>query len=407
MAVSGGEGERRREIEVVDDSGDEEMSAGNSRRHVFDDIEVKGDRIEVKGMSLMNVEREATRVGISMPPKNALLLMRCRSDPIKMAAIENRISSDSARYQNSAIEEEDEDEEEVEDDDDVTTTSSDELFEGEHKIFVAQVLEEMHNVEEKGGGEEKLFICNQEKKEEIEQQPLVQEEEEIVKSNKSSSEAILGQENAENYQDCSIQVEAKSEADHNQDSMIVQQGNDDDDTEEKNAVASDKLVADMPENQETAEAAPSLPECLLLMMREPKLSMEVSKETWVCATDFIKLLPERPRKAAANKAGGGDHEPAVRRRTAVEKSSRPRVPAPPSRKNNDVQPARSSCSLPAAAVIERKRVVNCEPLALTRCKSEPMSTAAAKLMPEAGCWKDNVEPHRQAALEVGAAGVGF
>ncbi|KAL8481571.1 hypothetical protein ACS0TY_027904 [Phlomoides rotata] len=34
----------------------------------------------------------------------------------------------------------------------------------------------------------------------------------------------------------------------------------------------------------------SLPECLLLMMCEPKLSMVVSKEIWVCGTDFIRLL---------------------------------------------------------------------------------------------------------------------
>ncbi|KAH6775604.1 hypothetical protein C2S52_013165 [Perilla frutescens var. hirtella] len=403
VAVNGGEGERRREIEVVVGGGDEEatekMSAGNSRRHVFDDIEVKGDRIEVKGMSVMNGEREreATRVSISIPPKNALLLMRCRSDPIKMAAIANRISSDSARYENSGIEEE---EDEYDDDDGETTSSSDELFEGQHKIFVAQVLEEMHNVGEINGGEEKLFISNEEKK--LEEIQLIQEEEETVKSNMSSFE------NAENYQD-ETEVEAKSEPDENQDSMIVQEG--DDEAEEKNAVASDKLQAhDMPGNQETETAAVALPECLLLMMREPKLSMEVSKETWICATDFIRLLPDRPRRAASKAAvAGGDHEPVVRRRASVEKSCRPRVPAPPCRKNYDVQPARSSCSLPAAstaAVIERKRV-NCEPLALTRCKSEPMSTAAAKLMPEAGCWKDNVEPHRQAALGVGAAGVGF
>ncbi|KAG6409876.1 hypothetical protein SASPL_127918 [Salvia splendens] len=70
--------------------------------------------------------------------------------------------------------------------------------------------------------------------------------------------------------------------------------------------------------------------------------MEVSKETWACSTDFIRLDPERPRRAAAK----ADAEPPmVKKRASVEKS-KPRVPEPP-RRNNDSQPARSSCSLPA------------------------------------------------------------
>ncbi|KAG6404348.1 hypothetical protein SASPL_136594 [Salvia splendens] len=61
--------------------------------------------------------------------------------------------------------------------------------------------------------------------------------------------------------------------------------------------------------------------------------MEVSKETWVCSTDFIRLDPERPRRAAAK----ADAEPPmVKKRASVEKS-KPRVPEPP-RRNNDSQP---------------------------------------------------------------------
>ncbi|KAG6418601.1 hypothetical protein SASPL_120805 [Salvia splendens] len=114
------------------------------------------------------------------------------------------------------------------------------------------------------------------------------------------------------------------------------------------------------ENNEKSEPDEdgTLSECLLLMMREPKLSMEVSKETWVCSTDFIRLDPERPRKVAAK----ADAEPPmVKKRASVEKS-KPRVPEPP-RRNNDSQPTRSSCSLLADG--------KCEPLELTRCKSEP------------------------------------
>ncbi|KAI3462482.1 hypothetical protein Pfo_019145 [Paulownia fortunei] len=42
--------------------------------------------------------------------------------------------------------------------------------------------------------------------------------------------------------------------------------------------------------------SPVLPESLPLMMCEPKLFMQVLKETWVCSTDFIKWLPEQPHK---------------------------------------------------------------------------------------------------------------
>ncbi|KAL0399430.1 UNVERIFIED_CONTAM: hypothetical protein Sradi_2286300 [Sesamum radiatum] len=65
-----------------------------------------------------------------------------------------------------------------------------------------------------------------------------------------------------------------------------------------------------------------------------------------------------------------------------------------------------------ATMIEQKLVnaVAYEPFVLTRCKSEPMRTAAAKLMPESCFWKNAIrklEPHRRATLGVGAAGVGF
>lgn len=345
------------------------MLDSNSRRHVFDDIEVKGDLIEVKGRSFFDGEEG---FAISIPPKNALLLMRCRSDPIKMAAIANRISSDTARYENFAID--------VEDDDDHETTSSDEVFE-------ARVLEQE---EREMLNQQKSFTCNEQKVDEIEQE--FNEDEEEVESNMSSFEALL---ETENYQDCqNKEVEAKSEENvDNRDPAAVQE----DDKQEK-----EEPPPALPEK----EAPAALPDCLLLMMREPKLSMEVSKETWVCATDFIRLHPERPRRAAAKATGDHEAPVVVKRRAAVEKS-KPRVP-PPAPKKNEAQPARSSCSLPAAAGSDRKRVGACEPIELTRCKSEPMSTAAAKLMPEAGCWKENVEmePHRQASLGVGAAPAG-
>ncbi|KAL2506079.1 Uncharacterized protein Adt_21700 [Abeliophyllum distichum] len=58
------------------------MSMRSSRRHVLEDIEIEDDKIE----------EESERVSICIPPKNVLLLIRCNSDPMKMAVLANRFS---------------------------------------------------------------------------------------------------------------------------------------------------------------------------------------------------------------------------------------------------------------------------------------------------------------------------
>ncbi|KAL0306544.1 UNVERIFIED_CONTAM: hypothetical protein Sradi_6071700 [Sesamum radiatum] len=494
-------------------------------RHVFEDIEVKDDRIEVKGQSVGG-EEEAARVSICIPPKNALLLMRCRSDPMKMATLANRFSWDAdaaPRNENEDIEEEEENEVSEEDvEAQPCEVSKDEVFEQEVGISVeaneeqetpaAEANLEME-VGELGHGEqtqeEELVVISTddmvEEKEQEEEEPqqeilgneeeeaLVESEEEEneeVESNMSSFEALLDQENAEHYEDCPIEDEEEvedssvchlspsTESDEDTESNQVppllqevatdeekqateesyaadkgvtfvnneeenqltaqlqsepetthQEEEDDGDEEEEEeeeeqqtAIPPTESETENPENQELVisnekpkkeKESPVLPECLLLMMCEPKLSMEVSKETWVCSTDFIRWLPERPRKPTkATKASGWDQEP-VKRRLSIDSKPKPIAPPPPA----DQQPPRSSCSLPAAAasmatMIEQKLVnaVAYEPFVLTRCKSEPMRTAAAKLMPESCFWKNAIrklEPHRRATLGVGAAGVGF
>ncbi|KAL2456877.1 uncharacterized protein Fot_56632 [Forsythia ovata] len=72
------------------------MSMRSSKRNVFEDIEIKYDKIE----------EEAVRVSICIPSKNALLLIRCRSDPMKMVALTNYFSWDA----NTASKQEDADE---------------------------------------------------------------------------------------------------------------------------------------------------------------------------------------------------------------------------------------------------------------------------------------------------------
>ncbi|KAL2500490.1 uncharacterized protein Fot_34338 [Forsythia ovata] len=94
-----------REIELVVSGGDEEemrtdlkerMSMRSSRMRVLKDIEIKDDKIE----------EEAERLSICISSKNALLLMRCRSDPMKMAALASHFSWDA----NAASKQEDADE---------------------------------------------------------------------------------------------------------------------------------------------------------------------------------------------------------------------------------------------------------------------------------------------------------
>lgn len=142
-------------------------------------------------------------------------------------------------------------------------------------------------------------------------------------------------------------------------------------------------IDEKPNNKPT-----KLPDCLLLMMCEPKLSMEVSKETWVCSTDFIRWLPERhhSKKGNTNKTDGSDES------TVAKTKKKPPV--------QPAQPARSSISFPAGSVanmIEQKLVKagGYEPLILTRCKSAPMRSTA------------KIESHRPATFGVGKAGVGF
>ncbi|KAL8505778.1 hypothetical protein ACS0TY_016843 [Phlomoides rotata] len=357
-AADGGEDEKRREIEVVvgDEEGAEVMSIRSSRRHVFEDIVVNEEE----------EEEEEARVSICIPPKNALLLMRCRSDPMKMSSLAHRFSLDIPKVDTQEIEE---------DENDAIEVVNLEDQEGKDEISVASES----NLEMEVGEND----CEEEENgQEIEENdPELMEK--VTESDISTFGGVSEQENTQNVSESGEKMEREKEEETEE---LERETTAQPDEEEK-PVQSIDLQRENPTiiNQSIIKEnkSSSLPECLLLMMCEPKLSMEVSKETWVRGTDFIRLLPERPRKPA--KTAAGEHE-LVKRRPSVDSKSKPRVPAPPSKKNEQL-PARSSCSLPAAsmaAVIERNQVSarKCEPFALTRCKSEPMSTAAAKLMPE-------------------------
>ncbi|KAL2472803.1 uncharacterized protein Fot_48539 [Forsythia ovata] len=491
VSVNNDEGGRRREIELVVGGGDEEvrtdlkerMSMKSSRRHVLEDIEIKDDKIE----------EETGRVSICIPPKNALLLMRCRSDPMKMAALANRFSWDANA---ASKQEEDTDEggenidKEIEDIEEqlyvqeceVADEVDDEIPQQNVAVSIEQeiptesdvpqnVEEEAKHVQNSG---EVLYETEQEELELEQGQEVVDDQliEEEVESNMSSFEALLDQENAEHYEEDgdTIQQEEVEENTSSSSSLSAESDEEDSGSTEESALCEEASLEQLEEtqdetttqinshqeipheeeedqgsgaesieseskeqeNQEWSSAkelnkekeSPALPECLLLMMCEPKLSMEVSKETWVCSTDFLRWLPHRPLKAANYKPTkeGCEHE-SIKKKLVPDSKPKPiSVPPQNSSDNNQKhlqQPPRSSCSLPAAtaaasmaSMIEQKLVnaVGYEPFVLTRCKSEPMRTAAAKLLPESCFWKNamrKLEPHRRATFGVGAAGVGF
>ncbi|KAG9447762.1 hypothetical protein H6P81_013890 [Aristolochia fimbriata] len=158
------------------------------------------------------------------------------------------------------------------------------------------------------------------------------------------------------------------------------------------------------------ESDKSLPECLLLMLCEPKLSMEVSKETWVCSTDFLRWRPERKPKLI-QEARADD-----RRRLSTDSNlakppppapARPLKPYPVSVQAPPSLPAHPAPAAPSMAAVVEQKLVNASaygPFALTRCKSEPMRSSA-KLAPEACFWKSG--KLQQHPVGVGAAGIGF
>ncbi|XP_023901565.1 uncharacterized protein LOC112013406 [Quercus suber] len=517
VAMQENEAKGGREIELVvgEEESETESVRRKSRREIFEGIEIKEERIEEE-------DQEEGRVSICIPPKNALLLMRCRSDPVKMAALANRFWESPVH---------DKDEDEVEDEDKDEDNENVEHEEGEQqqqqqqrdmeerqsKFEVDEVCDSQEHgypeekanlvLEEEGGKivveenpelqqhpeeqenheEEKLQVkeelfeeVNQPVPEpELKQEPealvdpevfehnVVLQEIEDVQENEAEAEheeedeeeasfssptlvsihseqeseaqALEEEEEEEEEQDAKVEALAEDEDEEEslsgtpwEDEVTVtherfepeEEKEDDPNTHEKEPGMEESKFRESQQRKPERERESSvLPDCLLLMMCEPKLSMEVSKETWVCSTDFIRWLPERPIK----KTSGGDGKDPKKTVISTATEDNSKNPAPPTQTAAPhhllLQPPRSSCSFPAAVaaaaapgagvsmatMIEQKLVgaKGYEPFVLTRCKSEPMRSSA-KLMPEPCFWKNRkLEPHRPATLGVGATGVGF
>ncbi|TKY49140.1 hypothetical protein E2542_SST26566 [Spatholobus suberectus] len=432
VALQEGEG-KGRGIELVMEEEDGRERGGershSQRRHVFEDIDVDlvvGEEEEKKHEELVGEEEEKARVSICIPPKNALLLMRCRSDPVKMAALANRFwespvhkdkcqeeeqeedsgdeeqeqeqeeEEEGDKDQHIQVKEEDEQEEQVERE----TTKEDNICERETETAVV--------ASEEAAAAAKQDIENPKTEEEEAnlQEGKGEERENDESSELSSSPETFTVSERENDEAEPETAETSEGSTEEEEKVTAEWDSQPDPTRNSNSDPESKERENGSKREERERE--TLPECLLLMMCEPKLSMEVSKETWVCSTDFIRWLPERPAGAEKRVAGEMCTKP----------KPKPK-PSPPL-----MQPPRSSCSFPAAGggagmsmatMIEQKLAGSksgnngYEPFVLTRCKSEPMRSSA-KFAPEACFWNNRkLEPHPPAAqLGVGApAGVGF
>ncbi|KAI5333119.1 hypothetical protein L3X38_023249 [Prunus dulcis] len=482
VALQDGDGKGREiELMVGEDQERTERSTNSSsghsqRRQVFEGIEFKEERLNDSVME----EEEAGRVSICVPPKNALLLMRCRSDPVKMAALANRFWEMPAAPQDEEVE----DEEEKEDkgltekaQDFVEEQGTDEELEKVQNGLETEVAEGdgvcekwVCDGEEHGDLEEVEKLVLEEKEDEKEgldenpekRQQLYDEVEEIEERAECQQEAELEEEEEQELdvtqqalseECCVLDVVADPEIlefeenDHECEATEQEQEQQEEEKEEevrevKLPIPSNECVELEEEEKTEAEVADEsteeetetvtqdrpepvsenpknqldsgskravqnsvLPDCLLLMMCEPKLSMEVSKETWVCTTDFIRCLPERHVKKV-------DAPDEAKKRVSIDSNPAAAPAAQPV-----IQPPRSSCSFPVqvgpvsmATMIGQKLVGSTayEPFVLTRCKSEPMRSAGKLAAAETCFWKNRkMEPHRRAAMGVGAAGVGF
>jgi hypothetical protein len=461
--------------EDVDVDGREKGERSYSqRRHIFEDLDIdlvdeKIQQEQFQGEEEVE-EKEKGRVSICVPPKNALLLMRCRSDPVKMAALANRFWESPIHKEQEHHNEVDEHEESSgdEDDEEEQEQEQEQGYYKEQNIEMEQVEEEPQQLvevvetmlqiegkrdqevdeeinkeeEEKNEDKDEIFTCvlldsshADLEKQEIEE--THQEEHEEKQENKESSELFSSSSSSSTTSPetflASSEQENNNEQDTESESENAEKVSTEEEQEEKVTVAEKEQDPTQQESdpemgligsterengsKKEERERETLPECLLLMMCEPKLSMEVSKETWVCSTDFIRWLPERP----VGKVAGGEKKVTVES-SSSSSCSKPKVKVKTVQPL--MQPPRSSCSFPVtgsgagmsmATMIEQK-LMGCsksrngyEPFVLKRCKSEPMRSAT-KLAPEACFWNNRkLEPHPPpASLGVGApAGVGF
>ncbi|KAJ0982310.1 hypothetical protein J5N97_010565 [Dioscorea zingiberensis] len=452
MAVQEGEEGKGGEVVglVVQESGRREVGLMVGKEEE-EDVKVEEEEekvVVVKKEVEVEVEVEVVDEGrgsVCVPPKNALLLMRCRSDPVRMAALATRfwgspnaakVGAEEVGQTGEEAEEEEEEEEDVR-----VETIAEEKEEGGEELGedLALVAEEVAEeaIAENENRHEQEEVCEdleanaeeqedqQNKCEDLEanaeeempkdesftadstESPAVPLKEEVkvkeevkekrrrsrvkdreMRRSRSSKEKerkrnSFSSEREARRHSFSTEREARrpsismeTERRQSWSFSVVREEKKENKEEENRNKALDSEKACKVEGEKKRE----LPDCLLLMMYEPKLSMEVSKETWVCSTDFLQWRPKEvvPAGAAAAAAADETQDPVPPLSEEVEKK---------------LFGAPDPAPVPAAAPVAY------EPFVLTRCKSEPMRSSA-RLAPDACFWKSRHQP-------IGAAGIGF
>ncbi|XP_071689085.1 uncharacterized protein [Rutidosis leptorrhynchoides] len=422
VSVHDGNGGGERDIELVvgDEEEEDESFVRKTRRHVFEDLEIVNDRIEG--------HVDEARVSICIPPKNALLLMRCRSDPVRIEALTNKSWEPSF----------DKNDEEIVDLEDFKESHEDFEVGQQQVLNFNQDQENVRQVEanqsHKCENVQEIDVVQDQKVENVQGIELGQAQElENMQENEvipqvQEHQNVLAENEAGQLQDHK-EIEDEEEESLYLYSLFEEVLDQDYDTQEQDdstmvtslakmfETPEEEMVNESKEGDNEAlekESETVLPQCLLMMMYEPKLSMEVSRETWVCSTDFkrhsSKRKPPPAPVIAPVKPDGGDESSVsgggnVNDEMRVSDGGLPAVL---------LQPGRSSCSLPAApsmaAVLGQKLAdaVGYEPFVLTRCKSEPMKTAAAKLLPESCVWENRkVERLSRVTFGFGSTRLGF
>uniref|UniRef100_A0A0D9WQH1 Uncharacterized protein n=1 Tax=Leersia perrieri TaxID=77586 RepID=A0A0D9WQH1_9ORYZ len=169
------------------------------------------------------------------------------------------------------------------------------------------------------------------------------------------------------------------------------------------------------EQKQRRKKSGELPDCLLLMMYEPKLSMEVSKETWVCSTDFVHWKSYkgqnrrncRQQKAGCNDAASEELKDTDNAEGTSDAKNAEEDEAPASVNSASMPPLVVQKPPPKEAAEKKLKIelplvtgaATYAPFVLKRCKSEPMRSSA-RLAPDACFWKDRHRP-------LNATGVGF
>lgn len=411
---------------VVQENGRREVSL------VVEKVEEEKERVE------MEVEVvEENRGSVCVPPKNALLLMRCRSDPVRMAALATRFWGSPAAAKVGAEEEEEEQQQqqkEEEEEEEAVAVHVETIIEKEEeqeeqpleqekeeeeKVEVeTAIVENKKNLEEKEEEEEegqekeeaKFEVLEENgEKEKMKDESFTEsadlppsKEEKRRRSKAKEREMRRSRSNKEKERKRTSFSNEKEARRHSfsteRDAKRPSFSSSTVDTERRHSWSFSKKKSKEEEKEENpnkamdsekvcskveaGETKRELPDCLLLMMYEPKLSMEVSKETWVCSTDFLHWRPKEVVPAAAG--------------AAVEEQTQD--PAPPL--SEEVEKKLVGTAEPAqVAAAAAAQMAAYEPFVLTRCKSEPMRSSA-RLAPDACFWKSRHQP-------IGAAGIGF